>query len=144
MTWSFGRLAWVISASCLGAASLSAISACDNVSTFSQVPVMGLPDCAESLLQRSIVVEMNSGDTTMRRTFSGHGARQPTVDVRDGRREWEVRFGVCRNTHTPESHRYDCGDVDWYDEQTLEIDTAATPSLAVPPPPESDCAPVAQ
>lgn len=95
------------------------------------------------LARTPLMVELTSGDATARELFTGHSselARPPAIDLPDGRREWEVRFGVCRNAMGGESGTYNCGEVDWYGSETVEIDTA-TGSIAVPAPPMSACLP---
>ncbi len=115
---------------------------CDDLFTthFVQVPLSGMPRCEPGrMLNRPVMVELVSGDHSIRRYFTGAGTRV-AVDVPAEEREWAARFGLCRNETEAGTPSYQCGDVDWYEERTVSLDpTRPGATLAVPTPPSSDC-----
>ena len=116
--------------------------ACDHCFTthYTEIGVSGLPRCAPgAMLNRPIMIELTSGDSRIKRYFSGTGMTE-SISIPEGERDWRVRFGLCRERTDPLKSHYQCNTVDWFGEQSVTLDTNRTgTTLPVPTPPESSC-----
>lgn len=116
--------------------------ACDKLFTthFLKIGLTGLPRCAPgAMLYRPIMVELTSGDHRIRRYYTGTGLTE-SISIPEGKRDWEARFGLCREQTDPAKSQYRCDSVEWYAKKRVSLDPGQpATTLSVAPPPESGC-----